>query len=375
MFDTAERRGSLRVGNLFGIPFFIDASWFFILALVTWSYGSQLAAEYPSWSPLSPWILGFLAGLGLFSSVLIHELGHSFVAMAQGISVRSISLFLFGGMARIERESRTPWGALAIAVAGPLVSLSLFGLFWGIENWLPLNEGLRALVGLLASVNLALAVFNMLPGLPLDGGNVVKSLIWAITGNQYKGVRVASWSGMAVAALMIATGLLYIGGFNGLWFAVVGWFVFSNARSYGKYAKVQEQLSAFTAEQAAVRTEMTVMAETSLRSFADFYVLASPQETFLVTDYLGRLVGRIDRRSLARFAPEEWSLIPVSAVMQSISVEETLSPNQPLTEVIERLQQQRLVRMPVLQSDGRLVGQVQLEDIQKRFLGSGFKFA
>jgi Zn-dependent protease len=375
MFETADRRGSFRVGNLFGIPFFIDASWFFILALVTWSYGSQLAAEYPNWSPLSPWILGFMAGLGLFSSVLIHELGHSFVAMAQGISVRSISLFLFGGVARIERESTTPWGALAIAVAGPLVSLTLFGFFWGVEQWLPLNEGVRALVGLLTSVNLALAVFNMLPGLPLDGGNVVKSLIWALTGNQYKGVRFASGLGMAVAALMIAAGLLYIGGFNGIWFAVVGWFIFSNAQKYGKYAKFQERLSGLTAEQAAVSTELTVTAETSLRSFADFYVLVSPQETFLVTDFVGRLVGRIDRRSLTRFAPADWTSMTVSAAMESIRAEEILSPHQPLTEVIERLQQQRLLRMPVLQSDGRLVGQVRLEDIQRQFLGKGWKFA
>lgn len=371
MFETAERRGSLRVGNLFGIPFFIDASWFFILALVTWSYGSQLAVEHPSWSPYVPWVLGLTAGLGLFSSVVAHELGHSLVAMAQGIPVRSISLFLFGGVAQIERESRTPWGALTIALAGPLVSLALFGFFWGVEHWLPLNEGIFALVALLTSVNLALAIFNMLPGLPLDGGNVVKSLIWGLTGNQYKGTRFAAWSGMAVGALMIVGGLLYVGGFNGIWFAVVGWFVFSNAQKYGKYAKLQERLSGLTAEQAAVRTELTVSAETSLRSFADFYVLTSGQESFLVTDYVGRLVGRIDRRSLARFSPGEWVSIPVSDAMEAIAAKETLSPQQPLTEVLEQLQQQRLVRMPVLQSDGRLVGQVRLEDI----LGKGWKFA
>lgn len=367
MEEATQNKRAMRAGSLFGIPFFIDASWFLILGLVTWTYGSQLSAQYPAWTAAAPWMLGFTAALLLFGSVLLHELGHSAVALAQGIPVRSISLFLFGGVARIERESSSAWGALAVALAGPLVSLLLFGVFWGAERWVALPEGVDTLVGLLASINLALAVFNMLPGLPLDGGNVLKSLVWAATGNQYRGIRVASWSGQVVALLMALTGLLVVGGFSGIWFAVIAWFVFSNARSYGQYAKVQERLSGLTVAEAAVRTEPTVSTGVSLRTFADFYALVSPQASFLVTDPAGRLVGRIDRRALARFSPEQWVGIQVEQVMESVADSETVSPSQSLDEVFTRLQQQHLPRLPVLQPNGLLLGQVRLVDIERLF--------
>jgi Zn-dependent protease/CBS domain-containing protein len=354
----------VRVGSLFGIPFFIDASWFLILGLVTWTYGSDMQARFADWSGPLPWVYGLVAALLLFGSVLLHELGHSFAALAQGIPVRSISLFLFGGVARIERESHSPWGALVIALAGPLVSLGLWGLFSGLER-LALPTGLATLVSLLATINLALAIFNMLPGLPLDGGNVLKSLVWGITGNQYRGIRIAAWAGYGVAALLAAMGFFVVGGFNGLWLGVIAWFVFSNAGAYGRYAKVQERLSGLTAAEAAVRAEPSVSVHATLRTFADFYALVSPQATFLVTDEAGRLVGRIDRRPLGRYAPQDWSEIPVGAVMDSIDESETVAPSQRLDEVFERLQSKRLMRLPVLLPNGLLVGQVRLSDIER----------
>ncbi|AGY59023.1 site-2 protease family protein [Gloeobacter kilaueensis] len=366
MQESVQRKGALRVGSLFGIPFFVDASWFLILALVTWSYGSSLAAQHPEWEALTPWITGFVSALFLFGSVVLHELGHSLTAMAQGIRVQSISLFLFGGVAQIERESRSPWGALAVALAGPLVSLALFGVFFGLGQVLPLDGPIAAVVSLLASVNLALAVFNLLPGLPLDGGNVLKAIVWGVTGNQYKGVRVAGLTGQVVGVLMILAGLLAFGNFSGLWFAVIGWFVFSNARRYSDYARVQERLSAFTAAQAAVYSE-PVPAGTTLRTFADLYAVSSQQRSFLVTDFSGRLVGHVDRSVLLAHPVEQWPYIPVASVLQPIDASETVASSEPLDAVLVRLEQKRLSRLAVLQANGLLVGQVRIEDIRRLF--------
>lgn len=367
MNEATQEKGALRVGSLFGIPFFIDASWFFILALVTFSYGSGLAGQFPEWQGVVPWLVGLIAALLLFASVLLHELGHSFAAMAQGIPVRSISLFLFGGVARIERESTSPWGSLGVALAGPLVSVALFGLFTGVQWLFEPTGGTAAILGLLASLNLALAVFNMLPGLPLDGGNALKAIVWAITGNQYKGIRVAAFTGQGVGLLMMAAGLFsaLTSGFNGLWFALIGWFVFSNARSYGQYAQIQDKLSGLTAAEATVRTEPTVPVHASLRTFADFYALSTEQPGFLVTDYEGRLVGRISRSRLTQFEPEKWSSINVSEVMEPVDAAETATLTQPLSEVLNRLNEKSLPRIPVLYPDGRLVGQVRMKDIQR----------
>ncbi|MEM1309748.1 MAG: site-2 protease family protein, partial [Cyanobacteria bacterium P01_H01_bin.153] len=198
--------GNLRVGNLFGIPFYVNVSWFLVLGLVTWSYGSGLAEAFPSLPGSIPWLLGLFAALLLFSSVLAHELGHSFAALRQGISVNSITLFLFGGLAALERESDTPGGAFKVAIAGPVVSLILFAVLSTVGQVLALNGPLGAIVSLLAYINLALGIFNLLPGLPLDGGNVLKSIVWRITGNPYKGVVFASRAGQVLGWLAIAIG-------------------------------------------------------------------------------------------------------------------------------------------------------------------------
>ena len=174
---------TFRVGNLFGIPFYVHPSWFLVVALVTWTYGTGLAEEFPSLGAALPWVLGLMAALLLFASVLAHELGHSLVAIRQGIGVKSITLFLFGGLANLEKESETPADAFWVAIAGPLVSLVLFGLLTAIGIGTGVSGALAVLLGLLASVNLALALFNLIPGLPLDGGNILKALVWGVHGD------------------------------------------------------------------------------------------------------------------------------------------------------------------------------------------------
>lgn len=179
--------GNIRVGSLFGIPFYINPSWFLILGLMTLTFGTDLAYQ-TNLPGLVPFLLGLVASLLLFSSVLAHELGHSFVAISQGIEVKSITLFIFGGLAALEKESKTPEQAFFVAIAGPVVSLILFAIFLIIETNFTLPIALQLIVSLLATINLVLALFNMIPGLPLDGGNVLKAIVWKITGNPQKGV-------------------------------------------------------------------------------------------------------------------------------------------------------------------------------------------
>jgi Zn-dependent protease len=189
--------GNIRVGNLFGIPFYVNPSWFLVLGLVTLTYGNGLAAQFSSLTGVVPFVLGLATALLLFASVVAHELGHSFVALRQGIKVHSITLFLFGGLASLEKESETPAGAFWVAIAGPLVSFLIFGIATLLGGSLQLTGPIGAILGLLAYVNLTLGIFNLIPGLPLDGGNILKAAVWKITGNPYKGVKFASRVGQA----------------------------------------------------------------------------------------------------------------------------------------------------------------------------------
>ena len=190
--------GNLRVGNLFGIPFLCQCVLVFSAGpgyLGLWWRSGQ---RFPR--PLGgalPWVLGLGAALTLFASVLAHELGHSFVAMGQGIKVNSITLFLFGGLAALEKESETPAGAFWVAIAGPLVSFALFALFFTAGQVLSLSGPIGAIVALLAYINLALGAFNLIPGLPLDGGNVLKSIVWKVTGKPLSGSGVCQSGGSA----------------------------------------------------------------------------------------------------------------------------------------------------------------------------------
>ncbi len=199
---------AIRIGKLFGIPFYINPSWFLVLGLVTWTYGSGLATAFPYLGNGLALLLGLITALMLFASVVAHELGHSFVAIRQGIDVKSITLFIFGGLASLEKVSETPSEAFWVAIAGPLVSLMLWGIFETISMTTATSEVFSVILGAIASVNLVLCLFNLIPGLPLDGGNILKAIVWKITGNPNKGVVFFSRVGQVFGWIAIASGLL-----------------------------------------------------------------------------------------------------------------------------------------------------------------------
>ncbi|MBH8563126.1 site-2 protease family protein [Nostoc sp. CENA67] len=352
--------GTIRVGNLFGIPFYIHPSWFLVLGLVTWSYSSGLAVQFPQLSGGLALVLGLITALSLFASVVAHELGHSFVAIRQGIDVKSITLFIFGGLASLEKESETPAEAFWVAIAGPLVSLILCGIITVIGVTTAASGPLAAILGVLASVNLALALFNLIPGLPLDGGNILKALVWKITGNPYKGVTFASRVGQIFGWVAVTSGLLpllFFGSFANIWNLLVGFFLLQNAGNAAQYARVQEQLTGLTAEDAVTVNSPIVSENLSLREFADERILNSQDwRKFLVTDNNGQLVGAIAVDDLRTIPTTQWSSTQIKEVMRPIAQSTTVKSTQPLLEVVQLLEQQKLSALPVIRDNGVLVG-------------------
>ncbi len=352
--------GNIRLGTLFGIPFYVNPSWFLVLGLVTLTYGDGLAAAFPGLPSGVPLVLGLVTGLLVFASVLAHELGHSWVAISQGINVRSISLFLFGGVASLEKESETPADAFWVAIAGPAVSFLLFGVLTLFNGLVILPAPLAAIVTVLATVNLTLGAFNLIPGLPLDGGNILKAIVWQVTGNPYQGVKFASWVGQAFGYLAIASGvvpLVLFGSFDNLWNALIGWFLLQNAQQSAQFARVQSQLVGLVAADAVTANSPIVSAQSSLRAFVDFRTLEhSNWNRFLVTDGDGQLVGTIDVDALKRVASELWSSTLVSELMQPIEQTTTIESGQPLMQAIEQLEKYHLHSLNVIRENGSLVG-------------------
>ncbi|MDY7007018.1 MAG: site-2 protease family protein [Cyanobacteriota bacterium] len=359
---------SFRVGNLFGIPFYINSSWFLVLFLVTLSYSSNLAEQFPELGGILPLILGLIAALLLFSSVLAHELGHSFVALSQGIEVKSITLFLFGGLASLDRDSKTPGEAFWVAIAGPLVSIVLFGLFSIINTFTAINGPLAAILQLLAYINLALALFNLIPGLPLDGGNILKSIVWKITNNPYKGVIFASRVGQAFGWLAIVSGLIdtfLSGSFPNIWNILIGLFLLQNAGRSAQYAEIQGTLADLTAADAIIPNSPIVSESLSLREFVNEYVIGKDsRKQFLVINEVEQLVGVINVDDLKIVNTSEWPLVMVKELTKPVTTMETVVAKTSLLEVVSLLEQKQINELTVIDENGALVGLIEKASIR-----------
>lgn len=360
--------GNLRVGNLFGIPFFINISWFFVLALTTLNFGGGLAAQFPGLGG-SALILGLVAGLLLFGSVLLHELGHSFAARQQGISVNSITLFLFGGLASLDDEAKTPAGAFWIAIAGPLVSLALFVLLTLVASSGLITGPIAAVTGLLAYINLILATFNMIPGLPLDGGNVLKAIVWKISGNRYRGIRWASRTGQIIGWVAIGLGVLSILGLSNIgsfWTLIIGWFILQNAGRSAQSATVQETLSGLTAADAVLEHSPVIGAESTLRDLADTVIVSTSNGSwhrFLVKADDEQLIGSIDLEVLKTVPSDQWSAYRVREFLKPIAPETRVQADRPLLDVIQQLEKQGTQALAVTTENGTLVGLLEKAEI------------
>lgn len=355
-----------RIGSLFGIPLFIDPNWLFVVVIIT-LLNSQDYLGRQEWPVGLAWLAGFSLALLLFASVLLHELGHSLVARSQGIKVNSITLFLFGGIASIDQESKTPGKAFQVAIAGPAVSLTLYLLLRAVSHVLPAGSVFRAVTSDLALINLVLALFNLIPGLPLDGGQIFKAAVWKITGNRFQGVRwavrsgqVIGWFAIAVGGAAAFLGQVYL---SGLWVALLGWFVLRNANAYDRMTDLQEALVSLKAADAMTREFRVIDANMTLRQFADEYLLAEtrPPVYFAASD--GRYRGMVSADDLRPVERSQWEVQTLQQILHPLASIPAAQESTSLIEVINQMEDQHLSRMTVLSPAGAVAGVIDRGDI------------
>ncbi len=360
-------KSSLRLGKIFGIPIGLNYTWFIIFVMLTLSLATAyFPSRYPDWATSSYWGVGMLATLLLFASVLLHELAHSIVALSWGIPVKSITLFIFGGLASIGREPERPLAEFLIAIAGPIASL-LIGLaaavFWlggQAVGWAPV----AALGFYLFSVNLSLALFNMIPGFPLDGGRVFRSLVWALTGNMNQATRWAARIGRTIAVLMIVAGgfMILTGNWStGLWLAFIGWFLDSAASQSAQQAGVREALEGYTAADFASSACQAVDRNMPVDWVVRDYVLPKGEQCFVVTD--GQRAEGVATLGQIRQVPRDsWAWTPIRQIMTPLDALTPVRASEAAYGVLQRMMAEGQSLLPV--TDGsRFVGLVRQDNL------------
>lgn len=354
---------SWKIGSLFGIPLFLDPLWFIILTFVTLNFG----LNYLQWGNVLAGSAGLVMALLLFGSVVLHELGHSIVARSQGIKVNSITLFLFGGIAAIEEESKTPGEALQVAIAGPSVSIALFVLLTLLSYILPTSSLASLMMGDLARINLILALFNLIPGLPLDGGQIFKAAVWKVTGDRFLAVHWAARAGQILGWLAIAAGaaLEFSTGelVGGLWLVLLGWFGVRNATTYDHITTLQETLLKLVAADAMTREFRVVDANQTLRSFADLYLLETNTRPVYFAESDGRYRGMVSIDDLRLVERSQWESQTVQSIVHPIAEIPHVTESTSLVEVIDSMETQQLPWITVLSPAGAVAGIIDRGDI------------
>src|SRR5260370_5800022 len=266
--------GSLRLGKIAGMDIYAHLSWCFIMVLLTWSLASGCFAQlFPGWATTTYWIVAFISALLLFGCVLVHELAHALVAQASGLTVRNITLFIFGGVAHVEEDMKRPGVEFRVAIAGPIASFLLAGVAFLLV--LPLRgsgASAEAALDYLAVANFLLGAFNLLPGFPLDGGRLLRSIIWKVTSNFKKSTHIASSVGQAFAYVFILLGIIgfFTGNFfNGLWVVFIGWFLLRAAQTASTQLELQSALQRVSVGQVMDPRPLAVPPNYSVQKWAD----------------------------------------------------------------------------------------------------------
>jgi len=359
-------KASFRLGRVMGIEIGIHVSWLIIFALLTWSLAAAYYPQlYPGWGSLTYWTLGVLSSLLLFASVLAHELGHSWVAIRRGIPVKSITLFIFGGAASITKEAETPSSELFMAVSGPAVSFALALIFWLVYF---LTQGTSEVIGAmalyLAQINAILGAFNLVPGFPLDGGRVLRAVIWGMTKNFHQATKIASATGQGFAYFLIFGGIataFIVGWLGGLWLAFIGWFLATAAKASYRQMVVSEILRGASVREIMSSDFKSIEPNVSLQQALDDYMMPFSQRALPVSQW-GRLLGLITLTDIKKTPRQLWSSTPVSEVMTRTDELKTVSRDDDLNTVLQCLQSQDLNQLPVMQA-GELVGMVTRSDL------------
>ena len=356
---------SFKLGSVWGIPIGLHTSWFLIFILLTWSLMSgYFPEEYPQLSSVINFIMALITSSLFFGSVLAHELGHSFVALRNKIPVRGITLFIFGGVAQIGQEPRSPGVEFRVAIAGPAVSLALAAAFGGL--WL-MNKAVPVLSApslYLMRINFLLAVFNMIPGFPLDGGRVLRAGVWWYTKSFHKASQVAAFSGQLVAFAFIGFGIYTIlrGQFlNGLWLAFIGWFLQNAAASTYAQTTMQRALQGITVEQVMDRNCPTIPGLLPISHLVEERILTGGQRCFFVVDN-GSLLGMLTLRDITQIPRPKWGFTTARQAMIPMDRLIHVDPKSELLSALQIMDNANVNQVPVVKRD-ELVGVVSREQI------------
>jgi Zn-dependent protease len=358
-----NRRG-ISLGRIFGIEIQLDYSWFLIFALVTWTLAiGYFPAEF-SWPRWEYWVVGLITSLFFFVSVLLHELGHSVVALHYGIPVRGINLFIFGGVSQIEEEPSSAGVEFLLAIVGPMVSFVLAGVFYGLQLIFTSYAPFVALARYLAYINALLGIFNLIPGFPLDGGRVFRSIVWAITGSPHKATSVAGTLGRIIGFALILFGVYEVitGNFiNGLWIGFIGWFLQSAAQSEMQQQQIQDLLSGRRVSQAMSYDYASVTPEMTLQQLIDQHILGNGGRSFVVKegDHMDGLLTLHNIRELPR---DRWPTTTVAEAMIPLAQVKRVAPDAELWDAVEEMNLDGVNQLPVM-SDSRIEGMLRREDV------------
>ncbi len=360
-----KNKSTIYLGHILGIPIGLDYSWFLIFALLTWSLAaSYFPAEFGNWPVAQYWILGALTAILMFVSVLLHELGHSWVALRYKIPVLSITLFIFGGLAQIGAEPPSAMAEFWIAIAGPIVSISLAIIFYILQSISGALAPLFAVVKYLAYINGALGLFNLVPGFPLDGGRVFRALVWGISHNFRKATLIAANLGRFIAFIFILFGVwqLFTGNIgNGLWIAFIGWFLESAAGSQLRLQTVHDLLGDHRVSEAMRRDYTVVKPDATLNQLIDEHILGSGKRC-LIIEQSGSVLGLLTVHEIKAVPRSKWQVTTAAQIMIPAEKLKLIKPDAQLVEALTEMDRDGVSQLPVM-VDGQIQGILGRDDV------------
>jgi Zn-dependent protease/CBS domain-containing protein len=364
---VSSRTDHIQIARVIGIPIYLHFSWLIIFGLIAWTLSTgYFPAQSPDLPAASYWAKGLVASLLFFVSILLHELAHAVVARRQGLRTRSITLFVFGGVAELEKDPKDGRAEFWMAAAGPVASLALAGLFYALASLPFLGPSAAAVAKYLALINLMLALFNLVPAFPMDGGRLLRGALWGPLGKA-RATRIASGAGTLFAFVLIFAGvfsLLRGDSLGGLWYILIGWFIKDASLSSFQQVRLDEALRGVTVRDAMVQAVATIPGSGSVAEAAREYFMRTGYGSYPVTRGEA-VVGLLCLKDILRLSAEEREATSVQGAMRPLTDAIVTDPDVPLPEVISRMAQAGTARLLVMRGE-RLAGLLTMNGVIRR---------